>query len=64
MADKTKQKSKTAKIEIDGQTVELPIFEGSEGERGIDIRQLRSKTATFPTAGSRLWEDRWRTRRS
>jgi len=28
----------------DGTTTELPIIVGSEGERGIDIRQLRAKT--------------------
>ncbi len=28
----------------DGKTVELPLVEGSEGERGIDIRKLRAET--------------------
>ena len=34
------------KVEIraDGQSVELPILEGTEGERAIDISKLRSKT--------------------
>lgn len=33
-----------ATLTIDGQTIELPIIEGVEGDRGIDIRQLRQKT--------------------
>jgi citrate synthase len=33
-----------ARIEIDGQTYETPVLVGSEGERGIDIRQLRAET--------------------
>ncbi len=35
---------KKAILKLDGQEIELPIIEGSEGERGIDIRQLRSQT--------------------
>ena len=34
----------TAKLCIDGKTFELPIVEGTEGERAIDIRKLRSET--------------------
>lgn len=34
--------SKTAKLEIDGKIYELPILEGSEGEKSIDISRLRS----------------------
>ncbi|EPD34089.1 citrate synthase [Propionimicrobium lymphophilum] len=34
----------TAKIEIDGTTYELPIVVGTEGEKAIDISQLRAKT--------------------
>jgi citrate synthase len=34
----------SVQIEIDGKTVELPLIEGSEGERAIDIRKLRSST--------------------
>ena len=36
--------SKTAQLNVDGQTIELPIVEGSEGERGIDIGRLRGQT--------------------
>ena len=34
----------TAKLLIDGQTFELPIIEGTEGERAIDISRLRQET--------------------
>lgn len=34
----------TANLSIDGKTVEVPIVTGSEGERGLDISQLRSST--------------------
>jgi len=34
----------TAKILIDGETFELPIITGSEGEKAIDISKLRQKT--------------------
>jgi citrate synthase len=34
----------TAKLIIDGQTFELPIISGSEGERAIDISRLRQET--------------------
>ena len=34
----------TAKLIIDGKTFELPIIEGSEGERAIDISNLRKET--------------------
>jgi citrate synthase len=33
-----------ASIEFDGQTFPAPVIEGTEGERGIDIKQLRSDT--------------------
>ncbi len=33
-----------AELRFDGKTVELPIIEGTEGERAIDIEQLRQKT--------------------
>ena len=36
--------SNTATLTLDGQSYELPIIEGSEGERSIDIRNLRSQT--------------------
>jgi citrate synthase len=34
----------TATLEYDGKTITLPIVKGSEGEVGIDIRQLRART--------------------
>ena len=34
----------TATLHYDGKTIELPIVTGTEGERGIDIRDLRAKT--------------------
>src|SRR4030095_12373928 len=36
--------AETAQLRVDGKTLELPIVTGSEGERGIDITQLRAKT--------------------
>jgi citrate synthase len=36
--------SEYAKLVIDGKTFEFPIITGSEGERAIDISQLRRKT--------------------
>ncbi len=35
---------KTAELRFDGKVLELPIVEGSEGERAIDIRKLRAET--------------------
>jgi citrate synthase len=35
---------KTATLIIDGKQILLPVFEGSEGERAIDIRGLRQET--------------------
>ncbi len=35
---------KTATLELDGKTVELPIVEGAEGEKAIDITKLRAST--------------------
>ena len=37
----------TAKIEVNGTTVELPVVEGSEKELGIDISTLRGKTGAI-----------------
>jgi citrate synthase len=34
----------TAKIIIDGETFELPVITGSEGERALDISGLRQET--------------------
>jgi citrate synthase len=36
--------SKKAKLELDGKTCELPILIGSEGEKSVDISELRSET--------------------
>ncbi len=36
--------SQTAILKIDGKEIELPIILGSEGERAIDISELRSKS--------------------
>ncbi len=36
--------SQTAEIKVDGKTFELPIIEGSEGEKAIDISKLRAQT--------------------
>src|ERR1700690_3712330 len=36
--------NKEAKIELDGKTYELPTFEGSEGEKAVDISSLRANT--------------------
>lgn len=36
--------SETARIILDGKEYELPVFEGSEGEKAIDISKLRAQT--------------------
>ena len=36
--------SKTATLQVDGKTIELPIVEGTEGERALDISKLRNDT--------------------
>src|SRR5210317_681841 len=36
--------NKTAELTIDGKTFSLPIIEGSEGEKAIDIRNMRNDT--------------------
>jgi len=36
--------TKTAKLELEGKVLELPIIEGTEEERAIDISSLRAKT--------------------
>ena len=38
------EKSNIATLSIDGQTIELPIVTGSEGERAVDIANLRART--------------------
>ena len=34
----------SAELRFDDKTVKLPIIEGSEGERAVDIRKLRNET--------------------
>lgn len=34
----------SAKVELDGKALEFPVVEGSEGEKGIDITDLRKET--------------------
>jgi citrate synthase len=36
--------SETAKITVDGKSFELPVIEGSENEKAIDISKLRAQT--------------------
>lgn len=36
--------SKTAKLDLGDQSIELPIIEGTEGEKAVDISALRAKT--------------------
>ena len=42
MTDITTEKK--AKLDIDGKVIELPIVEGTEQERGLDISKLRTST--------------------
>ena len=35
---------KTAELKLDGKSYQLPIVEGSEGERAVDISALRNQT--------------------
>jgi citrate synthase len=36
--------TQTAKLELDGQSYEVPIIEGTEGERAIDVSRLRAQS--------------------
>ncbi|MBV9122323.1 MAG: citrate (Si)-synthase, partial [Planctomycetes bacterium] len=36
--------TRTATLTFEGKTLELPVLEGTEGERALDISQLRAKT--------------------
>jgi citrate synthase len=36
-----------ATIDVEGKSAELPLFEGSEGQLGIDISQLKAKTGAI-----------------
>ena len=40
----TQLMNSSAKLELDGKTYSLPIVEGTEGERAIDISSLRHNT--------------------
>ena len=42
--------SRTAKLELDGTTYELPIIEGTEKELAIDISSLRAQTCLLYTS--------------
>ncbi|MFW6081989.1 MAG: citrate (Si)-synthase, partial [Desulfosalsimonas sp.] len=33
-----------ATLTVNGKTIELPVVEGTEGEKGIDIRSLRAES--------------------
>ena len=44
MTVKTEESTQTAELRFDGQAIELPVHEGSEGERAIDISKLRATT--------------------
>jgi citrate synthase len=39
--------AETAQLRIGDQTIDLPIVEGSEGERGLDISKLRAQTGVI-----------------
>ncbi|MEM7296766.1 MAG: citrate/2-methylcitrate synthase, partial [Bacteroidota bacterium] len=39
--------SKTAQITVDGQTYELPMTEGSENEKAIDISSFRAQSGVI-----------------
>ena len=36
--------TKTAQLTFDGKTIELPIIEGTQGDKAIDITRLRAQT--------------------
>ena len=40
-----------AKLNFEGNEYELPIVEGTEGEKGIDITKLRASTGAITVAG-------------
>lgn len=39
--------TRTARLTFEDKTVELPVLEGTEGELGVDITQLRAKTGVI-----------------
>ena len=44
VAPKATSSEKTATIQVDGKSYELPIITGSENEKAIDISKLRETT--------------------
>ncbi|MDD3276830.1 MAG: citrate/2-methylcitrate synthase, partial [Kiritimatiellales bacterium] len=38
------EKNGTAELRVDGQVLTYPVYEGTEGERAIDISKLRKET--------------------
>jgi len=46
-----------AELNLNGTNIELPVVEGTEGEKAVDIAQLRSKTG-YVTLRSRVHEHR------
>jgi citrate synthase len=44
MSETATSTQETARIEVGGQTIELPVHEGTENEKAIDISTLRAKT--------------------
>ena len=46
-ANATEVSSQTAKLSFDGKEIDLPIIEGSEKERALDIGKLRAQTGTI-----------------
>ena len=37
--------TRTANLTFEGQTIELPVVEGTEGELAVDISELRARPA-------------------
>ena len=46
--------SQTARMTVGDTEVELPVVQGSEGERAVDIRHLREKIEKDPAAPAHL----------
>ena len=42
--------SEEAKLELNGKTYALPVLEGSEGEKGVDVSSLRANTGHITLA--------------
>lgn len=39
--------AESAKIEINGQTIEVPVLKGTENELALDISKLRAQTGAI-----------------